>query len=293
MEGDLLSRLVCPALNVRVYTAVTLRAVRDITSLHATSPLGSLLLGRAVTATTLLSATLKPESPQTIRFQISGDGPAGQIHVQADARGNIRGYLSKPGAGTDSPPDSISINAMVGKGTLAVTRDLGLKEPYTGVSTLQSGDIAMETARYLTYSEQVPSALILGMEFDQYASIVASGGILIQSFPDTPQEALAVIEHHIATMKQGLGESLTDGADIIQKAAELAGNHPLSLLSQTPLRAACRCSRYIIGEILTGIDENELETMLEQDRGIEISCAFCEKKYYFSEEEARRLVQRH
>jgi len=288
-----LSRLLCPGLNIRVYTVLSTATVNEITGLHGAGPLGAVILGRALTATALLAATLKPDSAQSIRFQVRGDGPAGHIHVQGDARGNLRGYMGNPRVGIGPAEGKIDMDAIIGRGNLSVSRDLGMKEPYTGVLPLRSGDIAMETARYLTVSEQVPSALILGMDFSDDGRLAASGGILIQSFPDTPVEALAIVEHHIAVAERRLGEALKAGEDVVDYAAELAGNHPLTPLSSAPLRAACRCSRDMIGEILSGIDERELEMMIEEDGGIEIACAFCEKKYYFNGEQARMLTRRH
>ncbi len=290
MKEDHVSRIICEHYNVRIYTALTADLARTISEQHRTSPAATMALGRAVNATALLCATLKPGSPQSVTLRISGTGPIREIHVQADAKGNIRGYVANPAVEPVLRNGAIDLPAIIGAGFLTVVKDLGLKDPYSSVVPLRTGEIARDCAYYLTESEQVPSAMIIGLALESGGSIAASGGILIQRFPDTADAALLRVEDNIAAMKTPLAESLRRGEDIISVVSRLMDDQPLSLLGTTPLRAACRCSREMIGKILQGIDRQEIEDMLEKDHGVELRCTFCTKNYRYDEAEVRSLL---
>ncbi|MDI9425191.1 MAG: Hsp33 family molecular chaperone HslO [Spirochaetota bacterium] len=291
MDEDRISRIICEHYNLRVYTAVTTGPAATIASQHGASPAATLALGRAISATALLSATLKPESAQNVTLRISGTGPVREIHVQADALGNIRGYVANPSVETIVRNGRVDVPAIIGAGFLTVVKDLGLKEPYNSVIPLRTGEIARDCAYYLTESEQVPSAMIIGLAQNADGSIAASGGILIQRFPDTPDDALERVEANIAGMKTPLGESLRRREDIISVVSGIMDDHALSLLGTTPLKAACRCNRDMIEGILKGIDRNEIEDMLKKDHGIELRCSFCTKSYRYEEAEVRSLLE--
>jgi molecular chaperone Hsp33 len=290
MMEDHVARIICEHYNLRIYTALTVDLVRTITGQHKTSPAATLALGRAINATALLCAALKPDSAQSVTLRISGTGPIREIHVQADAKGNVRGYVSNPAVKPVVRNGAIDIPAIVGAGFLTVVKDLGLKEPYSSVIPLHTGEIARDCAYYLTESEQVPSAMIIGLALEIDGNVAGSGGILIQRFPDTPDTALDRVEANIAGMKTTLGESLRRNEDIVSVVSRLMDDQPLSLLGTTPLRAACRCDRQMIGEIIRGIDRGEIEEMLDKDHGIELRCTFCTKNYRFSEPEIYALL---
>lgn len=283
MQNDCITRILCEDYNIHMYTATTHRLVRHCLRIHEAAPCTSIVFGRAINAATLLSATLKPDSNQSITYKISGTGKIREIHIQADARGNIRGYVANPSADYDIDGDEITPSRLLGAGFLSVTRDLGLKEPYSGIIPLRTGDIAMDTAYYLKESEQTPSAIILGMHFESDGKLSASGGILIQPFPDADESALIEIEHTISSLKKPLGASLKDGIDIVSYASEIVGNVPLEILATTPVSFNCRCGREMLLNILKSMHKDELRDMLEKDHGIEITCSFCMEKYYFGE----------
>ncbi|HSV95342.1 MAG TPA: Hsp33 family molecular chaperone HslO [Spirochaetota bacterium] len=292
MKGDHVARIICEHYNLRIYTALTADLARTITGQHKTSPAATLALGRAINATALLCAALKPSSAQSVTLRISGTGPIREIHVQADAKGNIRGYVANPAVEPVVRNGAIDIPAIIGAGFLTVVKDLGLKEPYSSVIPLHTGEIARDCAYYLTESEQVPSAMIIGLALKSDGTIAGSGGILVQRFPDTADTALERVETNIAGMKNPLGESLRRGEDIISVVSRLMDDQPLSLLSTNPIRAACRCNREMIGEIIQGIDGGEIEEMLDKDHGIELRCTFCTKNYHYDEIEVRALLDR-
>lgn len=289
---DTLTRYLCEGLELRAYTATTLATARRIASLHGTTPNATVAMGRTITATALLSATLKPLSDQSLLLRIEGSGPIREIHVQVDARGNIRAYAGNPRPDDTGEMDSISFSKSIGAGLLTIRRETGTGEPYSSVIHLEAGDIAADVARYLTLSEQVPSALILGLTLGNDGDIASSGGILIQTLPDTPETSITAVENAIASMERPLGECLRDGEPIESFLAAIFGGEALTFLGSQPLKASCRCSRKLILGILARVNNDELKEMRERDDGAEVTCAFCANRYRFSGEELEKLIIR-
>jgi len=289
---DRVSRILCERLDLRAYTVTSLNAVREITGIHNTTPNATVPLGRTLTACALIAATLKPGSDQSVSLKFSGSGPLGEVHAQADARGSIRGYVSRPDIDLAESIGSIDFSRAIGAGFLTVVKDIGMREPYTSHIPLLAGDVARDIAYYLTASEQVPSALILGLELDDRGAVASSGGILIQTFPRTPLESITLIENNIASMKESLGRMLAAGRDIMDIVSDIFGGNPLTVADTCHLRAACRCSHDILSEILMTIPEKDITDMIDEDSGAEISCTFCRKTYHFSADELRAILER-
>ncbi len=291
MHNDFIFRILCNELNIRAYAASTLHISRELCALHGTTPPATLAFARTITAAALLSATLKPDSDQNVRLKFSGSGPTKEIHVQADARGSLRGYIANPIVEYDEDVGKMSFSGLIGAGFLTVIKDLGLKEPYQSVMPLRSGDIAEEIAYYLTYSEQVPSAIIIAAKMNPKMELTASGGILLQVFPDTDIAIIEDLEKKIMERKSLLGELLERGESINVYLMDVFGGKAFSVLHTTPLRHNCRCSKEMLRAIMNGFVLEELEDMLQKDGKAEIECAFCRKKYFFSGEELHKLIR--
>ncbi len=285
--ADQLTRIISNELNLRAYTVTTRNTVNEIVSFHNPSPNALFPLARTINAAALLGATLKPGSNQSLGIKFSGSGPLQEVYVQADARGNIRGYVANPNADENDTAGDINFSRAIGAGFLTVTRDLGLREPYTSIMPLHYGDVARDIAYYLTTSEQVPSALILGMHIDPEGNINASGGILIQTFPGTGEESIRLAESNIYGLMRPLGEDLAEGRDINDVLSEIFGGHPGHISSTSTLQDSCRCSRDLISSVLSSLSEYDLTEMIEMDNGAEVICTFCRSAYNFTEEELR------
>ncbi len=288
---DIISRIYCKDLSLRAYTVTSRAVVQQIVTSHNTTPNATMALGRTINAAALLGATLKPMSNQNILLKFSGSGPIREIHVQADTNGNIRGYVGNPHVDITENFDTISFSKIIGAGLLTVIKDTGMKEPYTSITPLLYGDVASDLAYYLTTSEQVPSAVILGLNLNDKGEIASSGGILIQTFPDTPAETIEKIEANINSMTTPLGTLLEKGTDIYSVISELFDNRAMEVLSTTPLKYACSCSREVLLQIFRGVQKEELLDMIEKDNGAEATCTFCLKKYRFTGLELKSLLR--
>lgn len=289
MSANTLTRLICDNLNLRAYTVECRDLTKQIIGMHHLSPTPALALGRLISGTILLSASLKPDSNQSISVKIAGSGQLGTIMVQTDAQGNIRGYAANPVYEGDTRFEKIDIPHAMGAALLTVTRDLDMKTPYTAVSPILKGEIATDIAYYLTTSEQIPSAILLGLEFDENAQVKAAGGILIQTFPDTSPESIGIVEKNIANMSETLGSQLRKGEDVLTVLMSLLDNNPVKIVSETPLKFACHCNRDLLSGVIGSLKHDDLQELIDSDQGAELVCQFCNKKYFFTVAELKAL----
>lgn len=288
---DFIKRCKNDKYNLRIYTTSTKNIVKEVCSIHDTTPNATLALGRSITATALLAATLKPESKQNLTFRIQGSGPLKEIFVQADAVGNIRALTANPQIDLNTNLEKISFSKSIGAGVINITKDIGLKEPYTGISPLVHGEIAADTAYYLTTSEQIPSAVIIGLNLDKNGDITSSGGILIQTFPDTPQESIETAEKNINNLKPSLGDRLENGESYESILHNILPDSEIEILSELELKHNCRCSHDILKQALKTVSIEDLKIMRDEDHGAETQCTFCLKKYKFSEKELDEIIK--
>ena len=287
---DNISRIYCESLKLRAYTVTSLDITREITTLHNTTPNATVALGRTINAAALLSATLKPQTNQSILMKFSGSGPIGEVHVQVDAFGHLRGYTANPMVDITDELDKISFSKSIGAGLLTVSKDTGGNEPYSSVTPLLHGEVAADLAYYLVSSEQIPSAVIIGLNINREGEITSSGGILIQTFPDTEVSVIETIEANIKKMNRHLGDKLQHGENIYNIVEELFDHNKTEILSTTPLVHKCRCSHDTLFKLLQTFHKEEIKDMIEKDGGASVTCTFCTKEYNFTKDELSTLL---
>ncbi|SHK57242.1 Hsp33 family molecular chaperone HslO [Desulforamulus aeronauticus] len=287
---DYLVRGVATDGSFRIFAARTTETVEEARRRHNCWPVAAAALGRTMTAALLLGANLKGEDILTVR--IMGDGPLGAIIVSANANGQVRGYVQEPQIHLPSTPEGkLPVGAAVGRGQLHITRDLGLKEPFTGSVELISREIAEDMAHYLTTSEQTPSAVSLGVLVDTDNSVVAAGGLLLQLLPNADEDVLRSLEENLAKLPQ-LSTLIKDGEtpeDIINRVTQ---GLDIKILESNPVCFCCQCSRERLENLLIGIGKEEVSSMLEEQGGAEVNCHFCSEQYRFEEEDLQRILVR-
>lgn len=273
----------------RVFAAITTELVDEARRRHDTWPVASAALGRSLTAGLLLGANLKGNDLLTLR--ISGSGPAGAIIVTANADGEARGYIQEPHI--DLPctiEGKLPVGEAVGKGFLHVTKDMGLKEPFTGSIELVSGEIAEDVARYLLISEQIPAAVALGVLVAPDGSVKASGGVMIQLFPGADEKAMLHIEKSLSEMAPV--SSLIDRGMTPEEILALAvGGLEVRCLEKTPLKFKCGCSRERVKDILVAMGKDEIVKLYQEQGQAEVRCHFCGELYNFDAGELETLIK--
>jgi molecular chaperone Hsp33 len=283
---------------VRCMAAVTTRLVAEAQRRHETSPTVAAALGRTLTGTLLLGASLKELDRLTV--QITGDGPLGAITAEANARGEVRGYVRNPHADAElNAQGKLDVRGVVGQGMFYVMRESGYemglyREPYKSSVPLISGEIAEDFAYYLTKSEQIPSAVMLGVLLQarqpDEAFVAAAGGLMIQIMPGADEKTVALIESSVSRTPQTT-TLIREGAGPIELLRTALGPLEFELLDERPVSFSCTCSYERFASILASIDRTELEAMLREDRGALMTCHFCNETYHMDEAGLESIVK--
>ena len=271
-------------------SAITARdMVERARVIHDLSPTACAALGRTLCGASMLGELMK-EADASLTIRVNGGGPAGSVIAVSDSEGNARGYVQNPQADLPTRADGkLDVGGLVGRdGMLTVSRDIGLKEPYVGSVELVSGEIAEDLAQYMVESEQIPSAVGLGVLIDTDKSVKAAGGFIVQLMPGAPENLIEKLETNILFMDQLTTVLSEDGVDAVISQV---------LFSLDPREAErhgveyrCTCSRERVAEALRSVGEAELRSMAAEGRDAEVSCQFCDKVYRFTPEDLTGLA---
>lgn len=273
---------------VRVSAVICTDAVETARQCHDAFPTAIAALGRTMASTLLLSWGLKGEGHITLR--IFGDGPLGGIIVTGDAEGNVKGYVQEPQ--TDLPLNSrgkLDVGGAIGIGDLYISKDIGLKEPYTGSVPLVTGEIGDDVASYLMTSEQTPSVVSVGVLVNPDYTVAAAGGIILQAMPNCEEEVLDDLEARLQGARP-VSSLISEGAGIADIIQNYLPGVEVQLLEENPVQWHCNCSRERISGLLKSIGVEELEDMIENDGETEVTCHFCSTRYHFDKPELEEIL---
>ncbi|HEV2359037.1 MAG TPA: Hsp33 family molecular chaperone HslO [bacterium] len=286
---DYMVRATVAGERVRALATVTTETVEDARIRHATSATATAALGRSLTAAALLSAGLK--DGQLVTLRVLGDGPAGGIITQADAAGRVRGYVMNPQADLPATPArKLDVGGLVGrKGTLHVTRDLGMRTPYYGSAPLVSGEIAEDLAAYFARSEQVPSAVALGVLVGRDLRVLAAGGLCVQALPGADPDVVAQVESRLRSLPP-ITDLVAAGQTPEQLMTAALDGLTSDGLATGPVTFTCQCNRQRVEEMLSVLGVDELESLLAQEGQAEVTCRFCGDRYVLNGDEMRALI---
>ena len=288
---DRIVRAVAAHEEIRAFAAVTTQMVEEARSRHNTSPVATAALGRLLTAGAMMGALMKGDK-DLLTLQIKGDGPIGSLTVTADSKGNVKGYAANPNVLIHAKPNGkLDVSGAIGHGILSVVQDLGLKEPYSGQVELQTGEIAQDLTYYFAVSEQIPSAVGLGVLMNPDNTVRQAGGFLVQVMPFASDATIDRLEANVGKINsvtdllekghtpQSLLEAVLDGFDIE--------------MNQTlPTRFHCNCSKQRVEKALISVGRKELNAMVQGGKPVELKCHFCNSTYQFSVEELKKIIEK-
>ena len=276
---------------IRAYAVDATETVSTAQKLHDTWSAASAALGRSLVGTLLLaSASLQGDETMTVK--INGNGPVGGIVVDGNANGTVKGYVQNPHVHLPlNDKHKSDVKGSVGtEGFLAVTKDLGLKEPFTGQVPLVSGELGEDFTYYLAKSEQIPSSVGLSVFVNNDNSIETAGGFMIQVMPGAKEETISKIEKRLAEIPM-VSEMMRDGKKPEDILNEILGAESVKILDKMPVSYHCDCSRERFLGVLTSLPTDQLQEMADEDHGAEAVCHFCGKKYQFTEDELRKIIK--
>jgi len=260
---------------------------------HKLSPMATAVLGRALTGALLLTSLLKHGTEQRVLLRIEGDGPIGLVVAEANAKGEVRGFVQNPDVPTfvkeEGGRRKFDIAKAVGKGVLTVVKDLGFGTPYESSVPLVSGEIAQDIAYYLLKSEQIPSAVGIGVLVGETGKVEAAGGFLAQPLPGASEEAISKLEENVRKLPP-VSSLIKEGKRPEEIAEMIFEGYTTELLSLKELSFRCRCSKEISRQGLLLMPKEELEE-LKREGGASVKCKFCGEEYYFSAEEIEEILK--
>lgn len=276
---------------IRVFAADTTQLVAELQRRHAAMPTAIAALGRAATAGAMMGFMLKGKEKLTI--QIKGEGPIGQIVIDANADGEVRGYAEHPHVHLASNNEGkLDVAGAVGRsGFIHVIKDLGMKEPYRGSVPIISGELAEDFTFYFAESEQTPSAVGLGVLVDTDGSVLHAGGFIVQVMPGLQDSQLDRLERAVAAMPH-VTALLAQGETAESLLHFLVGEEELTIHERIEPLFKCKCSRERVEQTLITLGKDELRALIDEDGQAEVHCHFCNERYAFVAEELEGLYNR-
>lgn len=276
--------------SVRAFACLSTKTCEEARKAHNTSPVVSAALGRMLSAGLMMGSMMKNDKDLTT-IKIEGSGPMKGVLVTADNKGGVKGYPFNPLV--IIPPNSkgkLDVAEAIGVGILTVISDTGLKEPYVGQVELISGEIAEDIAYYYASSEQVPSAVALGVLMNKDNTVKAAGGFIIQLMPGADEEVIEKIEEKIGSIDP-VTTLISEGKSPEDILKLILGDLNLEINEKIEAGFRCNCSRERIEKALISIGRKELETMAKENKPIEVGCHFCNKKYNFNVNDIEQILE--
>lgn len=275
--------------SIRAFAATTRETVEYARKCHNTSPVATAVLGRLLTAGSMMGSMMKGEK-DLLTLQIKGTGAIGGITVTADSAGHVKGYVDEPIVLLPAnAAGKLDVSGAIGPGTLTVIRDIGMKEPYIGQTDLISGEIAEDLTYYYAASEQVPSSVALGVLMSMENTVKQAGGFIIQLMPDTDDSVIDELEERLKSVGP-VTTMLEQGMAPENILEEVLGSFGVNVMDKMPTAFRCNCSRERVEKALISVGRSELESMISDGKPIEMNCHFCNTFYRYDIDELRELL---
>ena len=276
---------------IRAFAAVTTEMVETAREHHNTSPVATAALGRLLTAGAMMGSMMKGEK-DVLPLQIKAGGPLQGITVTADSQGNVKGYVGNPDVCIPAnSKGKLDVAGAVGPGFLTVIKDMGLKEPYSGQVMLQTCEIAEDLTYYFATSEQVPSAVGLGVLMNKNNTVRQAGGFIVQLMPFAEEEVISRLEQNVQKINSvtNLLEEGHTPESLLEKVLE---GFDVQINEKMDTRFRCNCSKERVAKALISIGRKELNEMIQEGKPIEMNCHFCNTNYNFTVEELKEILRR-
>ena len=270
--NDYIVRATAADHSIRAFAITSKNIVEEARKDHNTSPVITAALGRLLSGAAMMGTMMKGEK-DLLTVQIQCQGPAQGLTVTADSAGHVKGFPRV---------------AEFGLGVMSVIKDMGLKEPYVGQIALQTGEIAEDLTYYFATSEQVPSAVGLGVLVDVDGSVKQAGGFIIQLMPFTPDEVVDALEKKISEIAS-VTEMLEEGNTPEQILEIILGDFGLEITDTVPAAFQCDCSKERVSRAISTLSKKDLDDIINDGEAIEVKCQFCNKAYHFEVDELKEM----
>lgn len=286
--SDYIVRAMAADASIRAFAITSKDIVETARKDHDTTPVMTAALGRLLSVGAMMGAMMKGDK-DLLTLQIQCSGPAKGMTVTADSHGNVKGFALNPQV--DLPLNSqgkLDVGGALDLGILSVIKDMGLKEPYVGQCQLQTGEIAEDLTYYFATSEQIPSAVGLGVLVDKDGSVKQAGGFILQLMPFTPDDVIEKLEKRIAEI-DSVTQMLDRGLSPEQILEEIVGDFGLEITDTIDTAFNCDCSKERVSRAIATISRKDLDDIINDGESIEVKCQFCNSAYKFDIDELKEL----
>lgn len=285
---DILHRIISDNGKIFGLACDTTQLVNEACRKHDVGPTAAAALGRALTGNALLAALLK--DGQYVQLKFEGSGPLGKIITEAGYDGWTRGYVANPQADVPLKAGKIDVASGLGRaGFLTVTKDIGVKSKYQGMTQLYTSEIGEDIAYYLLESEQTPSVVGLSVHLQPDGTISAAGGFLIQALPPVDDRIIDTLEEKVRQLPP-FSEQLQKGRSPSDILADIFEGIPYHPTASNRLYYQCSCSQEKMENAVFSLGNTEIRYLLEHEAGAEVQCEFCRDSYRFSKEDLEKLL---
>lgn len=288
--SDYIVRATAANAQIRAFAITSRELVERARCIHDLSPIITAGLGRLLTAGAMMGSMLKGEQ-DVLTIQIHCDGPVRGLAVTADSKANVKGTALEPQVML--PPNALGkldVGGAVGTGILSVIKDMGLKEPYVGQTQLQTGEIAEDLTYYFATSEQIPSAVGLGVLMERDNTVKQAGGFIIQLMPFAEDATISALEEKLKTM-ESVTKILDDGNTPEQMLEILLGDLGIEIGDTIPANYYCDCSRERVERAMISIGKKDIQEMINDGKLVEVCCQFCNKIYHFQVDDLKKMLK--
>ena len=287
---DYIVRATAADSQIRAFAITSRELVEKARLCHNTSPVVTAALGRLLSGGAMMGVMMKGED-DLMTVQVKGSGPVRGLTVTADSKGNVKGYPEEPDVILPAnQKGKLDVAGAVGPGILKVIKDMGLKEPYVGQVALQTSEIAEDLTYYFAVSEQVPSAVGLGVLMEKNNMVKQAGGFIIQLMPFAEEKLIAGLEEKIAAVTS-VTDLLEQGFTPEMLLEHILGEFGLEITERIPAGFHCNCSKERVEKVIASIGKKDIQEMIDEGKPIEVKCHFCNTAYEFTPEELAKIIK--
>ncbi len=285
---DYIVRATAANSQIRAFAITSKEMVETARQHHNTSPVATAALGRLLTGGAMMGVMMKGDKDM-LTLMMKGDGPINGVTVTADSKGHVKGYVGNPNVLIPANyAGKLDVGAAIGYGTLTVIKDMGLKEPYSSQVPLGTSEVAEDLTYYFAASEQVPSAVGLGVLMSKDNTVKQAGGFIVQLMPFADEEVISKLEERVNSISS-VTEMLEKGMTPENILREVMGDMDVEFTDKIDTGFECNCSKEKVARALAGLSKKDMEDIINDGKEIEVKCDFCNTTYKFSVEELKKL----
>lgn len=288
--ADYIVRATAANTQIRAFAASTTELVEQARRHHNTSPVATAALGRLLTGGVMMGSMMKNPT-DVLTLQVQCGGPIGGLTVTADSQGRVKGYVNNPDVMLPAKNGKLDVGGALGPGFLNVIKDMGLKEPYSGQTILQTGEIAEDLTYYFATSEQVPSSVGLGVLMEKDNTVRCAGGFIVQVMPFIEDEVLDRLEKNIQNI-QSVTAMLDNGHTPEEMLEQVLEGLNVEVVDTLPAQFSCNCSKKRIEKAIISIGKKDIQSMIDDGEDIEVKCHFCNTAYNYTVDELKELLKK-